>query len=291
METSNEKRRQMSWLLPLLIIYSVLIMGGIFLVFIESLGYIPALGLTQVHLGSYLAILREPSFYKSVFYAFYLAISASLISCVLGVAIAYRLTQFSNKRFLRRLLRYGLILPYLYMTFLTLMLFSRTGILSRLLYQLNVIEALDQFPQIIYGNAGIGTIIVFAMKGIPFVALYVLNVMEKIKGDYQQVASTLGATPLQRLRYVYLPLSANAIVWSTVIIFAYDMGAFEVPFLFSGTASMPLSVKLYGLYINPNIDKIPESMAATMILFLLGTVGAALYALVLKKVILWQTKW
>lgn len=291
MERSNEKLHKITWLLPLIMIYLVLILGGIILVFIESLGYIPALGLTQINMDSYLTILKDPSFYQSVFYAFYLALSASFLSCVFGVSIAYRLTHSRSNRFLRRLLRYGLILPYLYMTFVTIMLFSRTGILSRLLFQLNIIEGLDQFPQIIYGDGGIGILIVFVLKGIPFVTLYVLNVMEKIKDDYQQVASTLGATYLQRLRYVYLPLSANAIVWSTVIIFAYDMGAFEVPFLFSGNASMPLSVKLYGLYINPNIERIPESMAATLILFALGTVGAAIYAFVLKKVIRWQAKW
>lgn len=290
----GESKRNGVWLIPLVIIYVVLIIGGLIMVAIESLGYMPALGLNQINLDSYLTVLNDVRFYQSMLYSFYLAITASILSGFFGVTIAYRLIHSKNvrvNRLIRRMLRYGLILPYLYMSFVTLMLFSRTGILSRLLFQLDLIEGLEQFPQLIYGSGGIGIIIVFVLKGIPFVTLYVLNVMEKIKGDYQSVASSLGATYFQRLRYVYLPLSSNAIVWSTIIIFAYDMGAFEVPFLFSGHMVMPLSVKLYRLYINPNIDMIPHAMAASLILLIIGTAGAAVYAYIIKKVIQWQAKW
>jgi len=176
------------------------------------------------------------------------------------------------------------------MVFISVLVFSRTGILSRLLFSLGAIENLDQFPQLIYNKSGLGVILVFVLKGTPFVTLYVVNVMDKVKGDFQSVAETLGANKLQRLRYLYLPLCSNAIVWSVIILFAYNMGAFEVPFLFLGQSNIPLSVKLYSAYIDPHIQMIPYTMALNILLLILGTTGVALYAYLLKKVIIWQKK-
>lgn len=281
------------WILPLLIIYVVLIGGGLVQVFIESLGYIPTLGLSEINFSSYSRLFADHSIYKSIMYALYLAVSASLLSCVFGVALAYQLTTTQNmvvSRFVRKILRYGIILPYLYMMFITVLLFSRTGILSRLLFNLGIIDRLEQFPQLLYGSSGIGVIFVFVLKGVPFVTLYVVNVMDKVKGDFQSVAATLGASKWKRLRYLYLPLCSNAIVWSTIILFAYDMGAFEVPFLLLGQSSIPLSVKLYSAYIDPHIQMIPDAMAMNVLLLFVGTIGTGIYAYLLKKVILWQRK-
>ncbi len=293
MRSIKNNIKNIFWILPLFIIYCLLIGGGLIQVFIESLGYIPTLGLTEMSGSSYYKFFADRSTYESIIYAFYLAISSSFLSCVLGVLLAYQLTTSQKdyvSRFVRKILKYAIILPYLYMTFVTLLLFSRTGILSRLLFNIGIIDKLEQFPQLLYGSSGIGVIFVFVLKGVPFVTLYVINIMDKIKGDFQSVAATLGANKLQQLRYLYLPLCSNAIVWSTIILFAYYMGAFEVPFLFLGQSNVPLSVKLYSAYINPQIKMIPNAMAMSVLLMFVGTIGTGLYAYLLKKILLWQIK-
>ena len=280
------------WLLPMLLLYGIFILGGFFLVFVESLGHVPALGLREVSFSAYGALLSDIKTFQSMGYALFLAVTASAISSVLGVWVAYRLLlspSIRGTRFYKGLLRMGVILPYLYMAFLTTLLLSRTGILSRVLYHLRVIDGLEQFPNLLYGGMGWGVILIFVLKGFPFVALYVLGVMENVQKTHQSVAMTLGASEVQRLRYIFLPICA--IVWSTVVLFVYDLGAFEIPFLFLGQAKAPLSVRLYSAYIDPNIMNLPRGMALAVLLFLLGAVGAFLYALVIKKVIVWQSKW
>ena len=282
-------KKYLIYILPLTIIFLVFIIGGIFQIALESLGYIPGLGMNKISLDSYTLLFTDAYYYKSIAYALYLAFLSSFISCILGIILAYKLVQSKHirlKKILEKILSLGLILPYLYMTFFSLVLLGKTGIISRLLYQFDIISSMGQFPQFFYGSSGFGIIIIFSLKGTFFVTLFVLNVMSKIKGDYHNVALTLGASSLKSLRYIYLPLSKNSIIWSTIIVFVYDLGAFEVPYLFSRQALSPISVLIYRSYLDPKISSIPTTMALNMVLFMVGILFTLIYAALIKKVIL-----
>jgi putative spermidine/putrescine transport system permease protein len=275
-------------LLPITLLFIVFIIGGIIQIAVESLGYLPGLGLDKISFKSYMTLFKDPYYYGSIIYALYLAFVSSFISAVVGTILAYRLVQSKHpfiKKLLKNILSLGLILPYLYMTFISLLVLSRTGIISRILYQTGLIDSVDSFPQFFYGPTGFGIILIFSLKGIFFVTLFVLNVMGKVKSDYQHIASSLGASPMETLRYIYLPLSRNSIIWSTLIIFIYDLGAFEVPYLFSGQKMSPLSVLIYRSYLEPSISSIPITMAMNMVLFILSLLSVLIYGKFLKKVI------
>ena len=275
-------------LTPITLLYSLLIGGGFWIILKESFGNIPTLGFEDVTFSYYSKAMYTNGFFHSVLFAIYLAVVSSVLSMVIGTWTAYRLTRAKNqklKRLINSIMGLGIVLPYLYMVFLTMLFFSQSGVISRLLHALNLIHLPSDFPNLLYGRLGIGIIIVYVLKGIPFVTLLTMNVMSQISIDFEQVAMTLGGNNKQIFKKIYLPLSRDTIVWSGMVLFAYDLGSFEVPYIFSNLKSKSFSVMLYSEYLKPSIASIPITMAMTVILFGIGIISVILFALLVRTVI------
>ncbi|MDW7662288.1 MAG: ABC transporter permease subunit, partial [Bacillota bacterium] len=233
--------------------------------------------------------LSAPNFWSDLSYSLYIAFFAAMISTLAGVYMAYRLLLSKHKKIeilVKKIMQMGMILPYLYMVFLTLILFSRTGLISRVMYNLGLIETLEQFPQLFYTPSGVGIILIFVLKGMPFVTIFVMNFMGKIGNSYYQIAKTHGASDVHILKKIYLPLSSTSIIWSSSIVFIYDLGAFEVPYLLNSNKNVNLSSRLYSLYIDTNISTIPDAMAYNMLLVIIGIISVIVYSQVLKRFII-----
>ncbi|MDF1617605.1 ABC transporter permease [Petrocella sp. FN5] len=276
-------------LLPILLLYGVFIGGGLLGVLFESLGYIPSLGLNNLTLEHYLDIFLDRRFIESLFFSLYIALASALISTILGVLIAYRLMITTNRlwRYMTdRVLQIGLILPYLYVVFLTMLFLGKTGFISRIFLNFSWISSLEDFPRFVFDPYGFGIILVYVLKGTPFIALFVLNIMSSISTTYHQVATTLGATESDILRKIYLPLAANTISWTSAILFTYDLGAFEVPYLLGTNKAVTLSSWLYSLYLNPHISEIPASMAMNILLLTIGALSVMIYRWVIKSILM-----
>jgi putative spermidine/putrescine transport system permease protein len=241
---------------PILVLYGLFIGGGLIETIKVSLGYLPVLELHTFSLASYRGILQQEYFLTDMLYSVYLAFSATIISTILGVMIAYCFVTSEQpwiKRFVKRALQLGLIIPYLYVIFLVVMQLGQTGFISRILYNIGVIEDLRAFPELVFDKIGFGIICVYVAKGTPFIALFVLNVMARISRTYEDVAKTLHADGMMILRKIYIPLCSRSIIWTSCIVFAYALGSFEVPYLLGSVSPVPLSSKLYSLFINPNL--------------------------------------
>ncbi len=288
MGESIKHKKTILLLVPILLLYGVFIYGGLLGVLIESFGYIPTLGLTDLSLGHYLKILLDRKFIESLGFSLYIALTSALISTILGVLISYKMMITANKLWrlvTDRVLQIGLILPYLYVVFLAMLFLGKTGFISRVLINISWISSLEEFPRFVFDPFGIGIILVYVLKGIPFIALFVLNVMGSISTTYHQVATTLGAKEKVILKKVYLPLAANTIAWTSAIIFAYDLGAFEVPYLLGTNRNITLSSKLYSLYLNPHISEIPTSMAMNILLLIIGALSVLIYGWAVKNLL------
>lgn len=274
--------RKLGLILPSVLLYSILIIGGILLVFKESLGYIPNLGLDQVSLNHYIHAI-DKNHMISMMYAIAIAVVSSCLSMVGGSLLAFKLTKMKTIRLSMFFIRLGMVLPYLYMVFIVMLTFSQSGLISRLLYGLGLVDGTSSFPNLIYGFWGI--VLTFSLKGIPFVGLVTYNVMAQISSDFHDVASTLGAGKWQVFRTIYLPLSRDTIVWSGMVLYIYQLGAFEVPYLLNKLKYQSFSVKVYSSYLSPNIGQIPHTMALSIILFVVGILTSIIYAISLRSMI------
>ena len=247
MLNSNRKQKLQGMLLlaPISIFYMIVIGGGFFETVLESLKSVGENNEAGISFNNYLSLLKSGDFTNGFLYSFYLACVATIIATFLGIVIAYFIVTSTNKiinKISRFVLNTGVIMPYLYVIFLAILYLSKTGILSRLLFNLGLISDFSEFPQLLYTSSGLGIIWVYIFKGTPFIALFVLNIMSKVSARYQDISKNLGANKWQVLRRIYIPICSNAIVWSSTILFAYAFGSFEVPYFLSAFSPRTASV-------------------------------------------------
>jgi spermidine/putrescine transport system permease protein len=82
---------------------------------------------------------------------------------------------------------------------------------------------------------------------LAFVLIIIRARLLSIGPEYEEAAQDLGASPLQALRLVLLPLLTPAIIASAIIVFAISMDDFVVSaFLSSGTNTDTVPVRIYG---------------------------------------------
>lgn len=284
----GQRIRSIKYFLPIIVLYGLLIGGGFYRIFLESLAYIPGLNMTTPTLDHYVTALTANGFIRDLAFTLVLALVAASLSVLFGTIIAFELTKTRSiwlKKLVTKMVELGLVLPYLYMVFMVVLLFGKTGVYSRILAHFHIIDNFQQFPTLVFEPYGIGILLVFVLKGTPFVTLFLLNIMSNINNTYENVAASLGARPYQILKRLYVPLCSDTIVWSLMILLAYDIGAFEVPYLLGSLKPQNLSVRLFSAYTNPSINTYPLTMAIAVLLFVIGLVVVALYGPLIKWLI------
>ena len=137
---------------------------------------------------------------------------------------------------------------------------------------LGLINTSSDFPLLTNDRLGIGIIATYVWKEIPFITLMLLSVLRNAGVDLLDVGRTLKANRWQRFRYILLPMMLPSLLASSLIVFAYTFGAFEVPFLLGQTYPMLLPVWAYKSYSDVDLVARPEGIA-------IGILIAAIVAL------------
>jgi len=241
--------------------------GGLIQAVVQSLGYLPAFGMDGISLAHYRQALTDPRFFSSLQYTFYIALTSSVLSVILGVFAAFLIhkTQSGNK-LSYTFFRVPVIIPHIVAIIMIYHIFFQTGIVSRFAYSLGLIGSPNDFPLLIYDRGGAGILLVYLYKQIPFVALMVFSISRNLDKKYFQIAENLGATPFQIMYRITLPLLAPTILSAFLITFAFGFGAFEVPYLLSSPARHTLPVLAFIEYRSPSLTDRPAAMAINVII-------------------------
>jgi putative spermidine/putrescine transport system permease protein len=93
----------------------------------------------------------------------------------------------------------------------------------------------QQFPMLLYDRYGLGVILAYLWKEIPFIIYFVIALMANINGSLGEAAANLGANKLQTFMKVTLPLCMNTVLSGFLIIFVFALGAYELPFILGAT--------------------------------------------------------
>lgn len=245
----------------------ILIMGvGIINCISQSLGFFPQIGLEQITLSYYREIFRDSNFLESLIFSLKISLVSSILAVTIGILLAYIMSQnrFSKVRYM--ILNIPLVVPHIIVVLLVFIIFSQTGIISRVFYFFNIIKDSSEFIPMVSDKNGIGIILVYLWKGIPYITLMVYNILKNINDNLQHVSINLGASKLQTFRYIVLPLAMPTIISSFIIIFAFSFGSFEVPFLIGASTPKALPVQAYLSYASSDLMQRPISMCINVLL-------------------------
>lgn len=270
-------------LLPALIVLIVLFLGGLVSAIAQSLGYFPLIGLEEFTLHYFVAVLTDAQFLAALRFSIYISLLSSLLSVILGVFLAYQLLKLADDNsFISAIYKLPIIVPYLAATLMVFLIFSQSGILSRILYNLNIIDNMNLFPKMVFDNNGIGIILTYFWKQLPFVTLVVLTVLKNINTSWEEVASNLGASGWQIFWNIYFPISLPSISSAFIIIFAFSFGAYEVPYLLGPTFPRALPVLAFQRYNSLDLSQRPYAMVIAVTLAAISFVLMLIYKKLIK---------
>ena len=257
-----------------------LILVSVWNVAVQSLGYVPAFGLTKLTLRYYGEVFRNPDFASSVWVSLKIALWSAVFACVLGVALSMALIKTCRaKGATLYAVRLPILVPHAVVAVFVVQILGQTGLIARLGYAVGLLEDYTQFPQLLYTPSYFGTILAYLWKEIPFVAYFVLAFMSSISKTLGEAAENLGASPIRSFFEVTLPLSLRVISKAFLIIFIFAFGGYELPLLLGSTLPKALSVQTYLSYMSPDLLQRPLAMAMNGTMLLLSAAMAFIYAL------------
>lgn len=257
-------------LLPFALITG-LVLVSVWNVLVQSLGYIPAFGLTTPTLQYYIQVFSREDFLSAVWVSMKIALWSAVLSTVLGVLVSMALIKCRKTGGgMLYAVRLPVLVPHAVVAVFVIQIFSQAGLLARLGYALGFLEDPAQFPQLLYTPGYWGTILAYLWKEIPFVAYFVLAFMAGISDTLGQAAENLGACPLRSFWEVTLPLSVPVIAKAFLIIFIFAFGGYELPLLLGSTLPKALSVQTHLVYMSPDLLQRPLAMAMNGVVLLLS---------------------
>jgi putative spermidine/putrescine transport system permease protein len=216
----------------------------------------------------------------------FISVVATGVAVTLAVITALSLRKrFFGKKLVSFLYQLPLTIPHLVVAVGMMMLVSQSGLLARAAYRIGLIGDSSQFPVLVFDDLGIGIILVYLWKEIPFIGLIALAVLQSIGSDYEEQARTLGASSWQTFRHVLLPLIVPGVLPGSIIIFAYTFSSFEVPFLLGKSYPAMLSVLSYRLYIDVDLNARPQAMAMSILIALFVLVLVIFYRRISQRLV------
>lgn len=279
---SWERWRIPIMLAPTLTVIIVLFVGSLVYGFIQSLGWNPRIGATDISLDAYWNIIageeHSRTFWTGLALTLWVSIASTVFSAIVAIGAALLLRQtFVGKRISTFLFQFNLPIPHVVAAIGISFLLSQSGLLSRIGASLNLIEFPNDFPVVIRDSYGIGIIIAYMWKEVPFIGVIVLAVLQSLGESYEDAARSLGANRWQRFRFVILPLIMPGVLSASIIVFAFTFGAYEVPALLGVRFPRMLPVTALRFFNNPDLNARAEGMAMSMIIAFIVLILVLLY--------------
>jgi putative spermidine/putrescine transport system permease protein len=268
--------RPWTWRLVLLLAPAVLVLlvlfgGGLAYSLLQSLGWQPLIGRYELNLDAYARLMFSDA-YAEVFWsglAFSLWISAAStgISALLALGLVWLIYRTGRgTRLWTFLVQFNLPVPHLVAAVGMLFLLAQSGLVSRGTAALGLTETPADFPVLVRDTGGIGIILTYVWKETPFIAVIVLGVLRAVSDSYDAAARSLGANGWQRFRYIMLPLVMPALLSSSLMVFAFTFGAYEIPALTGVRFPRALPVTALRFFMDADLNARTEAMALSVMI-------------------------
>ena len=276
-------RKLTPWLLLLPFLgVTALVIVSIWNLLVQSLGMIPAFGLTEATMEYYRQVLTSEIFLSSLAVSLKIAFASAVLATVLGVLVCAGLVG-CRKEGIVHVVRLPILVPHTVVALFVITICSQTGLVARAAAALGWIADSTEFPQLLYTESYLGVILAYLWKEIPFVAYFVLALMSGVSTTLGEAAENLGASPLKSFFQITLPLSLPAITKAFLIIFIFAFGGYELPLILGATIPKALPVQAYLSYMDPNLLNRPYAMAMNGVILMLSMAMATLYGLLTSR--------
>ncbi|MGD6816978.1 ABC transporter permease [Metabacillus sp. 113a] len=255
--------------MPALLVAGIMILSGLLFAVLESLREE-----TTFSFHAYAEVWRDKSFTMSFIYSLFIAFFSSLLSIFIGLWITRKIAPFLRRPLFKLLAWSPLLFPHFVWGYMLLLLLDQTGWIPQILQQIGWLEK-EQFPVLIRDEWGIGIILTYVTKEIPFVILMLLPVYLDMDGRRRDLVITLGGSKRDVFTTVEWPVIFPVISEIFLILFAFILTAYEVPALLGITYPKMISVLAFDWFYNGDWSQRPlayTAMLSITVLILLLTI-------------------
>jgi putative spermidine/putrescine transport system permease protein len=217
-------------------------------------------------------------FYDALLFSLGVSFVTTVLAATIAVILALCLRRYTKKGgLLHFMLQFNLPVPHVVGAIAVWMLFGQSGFMARLAYWVGLIDQPSQFPILVTDQHGIGIVLEYVWKEVPFIAVSVLSILKSWVVPYEKQLQLLGANAWQRWRLVTFPFMLPPLLSSSIIVFSYSFGSFEVPYVLGSLSRPSLPILAYQAYLNPDLAYRSEAMAINMVITLISMILIVLY--------------
>jgi len=265
----SEKNKNKLMILPAILFFAVFFAGGLFRGIAESMEPLES-GVEK--LSAYAYLLKSESFIYSFRETLRLALLSTILSATFGMCLIYlvycRKRAGKSGRWFIRMIHLPMLFPYLIAAFMVYGLLSRTGWLSRAIFNMGITDGFEGFPDLVNDSNGYGIVIAYIWKTTPFVFLMMYPIFRRIEEGLFEVGSVFGAGRLRFFKEIVLPRLLPVWLISSLIVLAFTFSSFEVPYILGVTNPKLLSVFAYELFVRGAPAERPIALAVNGIILL-----------------------
>ncbi|ELA8097116.1 spermidine/putrescine ABC transporter permease PotB [Vibrio parahaemolyticus] len=183
---------------------------------------------------NYLRLL-DPLYAKVLMHSFYMAIIATLLCLFIGYPFAYIVAKMPEKW--RPFMLFLVIVPFwtnsLIRTYGLKIVLGTQGILNKSLMAMDII---DKPLRLMYTETAVMIGLVYIL--LPFMILPLYSAIEKLDNTYIEAAKDLGASKLQTITKVILPLTMPGIIGGCLLVLLPALGMFYISDLLGGAKNL-----------------------------------------------------
>ncbi len=183
---------------------------------------------------NYLRLL-DPLYAKVLMHSFYMAIIATLLCLIIGYPFAYIVAKMPEKW--RPFMLFLVIVPFwtnsLIRTYGLKIVLGTQGILNKSLMAMDII---DKPLRLMYTETAVMIGLVYIL--LPFMILPLYSAIEKLDNTYIEAARDLGASKLQTITKVILPLTMPGIIGGCLLVLLPALGMFYISDLLGGAKNL-----------------------------------------------------
>lgn len=260
--------------LPGLIVILTIVLGGLFKSLLISFGYFKEIGMTEFTFEFYKKVLTDKTFIDSLLFTLKFSFISSFLAVIIGAILAYSIFFFDKTR--EFYLNLPVIIPHMLVVVFLLNFLSNTGLVSRILFQIGLVEEPTQMTQLFYNKNSIGIILVYILKGAPFAGLVILQILKSMSINKFYAARNLVAGVFSEIKYIIWPDIKNSMTKIFLILFSFSFSSYEVPFLIGPTKPRALAVKSYIDFTKNDFIYKPAAIVINIIIGLIGILSVLL---------------
>jgi putative spermidine/putrescine transport system permease protein len=249
---------------------------GVGYAFLYSTGLFGALsdGFTLSH---WQEVLQNFEVYYSFGFSIYIAAAAMSISILLALTGTLLFNKQIDEGFFSYIVYLPLAIPGIVASLFIIQLLSGAGLLSRISFQLGLIDSVRSFPGMVNDQWGIGIITAMVMLATPFFMIYFQTIYKSERLDeLDRLATTLGSKRFITALKVKVPIILSRAFPTMLLYYIFMMGSYEIPLLLGQQSPQMVSVLTIRKLRRFNLLDIPQAYVIA-ILYIVIILSVVIY--------------